>query len=148
MHVIISDKQIISLEQLYDFVVTIDHDFPVPLSDKVNLKDYSLKLYNNGDIFAAIIDNKIAGMIAGYNNDHQSKESYISLLAILKEYRGQAISKQLIFTFIETSIKKKMEKISVYTHKTNTISIKLYTEMGFINTGLNSRGYLFIKKLI
>jgi len=147
MQVIISNKETIELEQLYDFIVKVDHEFPIPLSDKVNLKDYSLKLYNNGDFYAAISNNNIVGIIAGYNNDYQSKESYISLLALLKEYRGYGISKQLILTFIEASINKKMEKISAYTHQTNTIPINLYTKMGFINTELNSRGYLFVKYL-
>lgn len=117
---------------IYDFLKEIDEDFPVNLSDKVNLDETANKYIERATIKYKLKDGSIIGMVAGYINNYETKEAYISLVGIRKNYRGNGIAKILLREFIYECKQKGFNKIFVDTYEENNIAMKLYRDEGFI----------------
>ena len=47
-------KKEIEKEKFSDFIKKINYDFPIPVSDKVDLKEYCEKLWEKADLVAAV----------------------------------------------------------------------------------------------
>ena len=82
----------LKLEQLKNFIKKIDDYFIPPLSERVNLTEYSNKIYK----FEAWDNDTLIGLIACYANNLKTKVAFFSLVAVLKEYRQQGIAGTLI----------------------------------------------------
>ena len=86
----------LKLEQLKNFIKKIDDYFIPPLSERVNLTEYSNKIYKNATLFEAWDNDTLIGLIACYANNLKTKVAFFSLVAVLKEYRQQGIAGTLI----------------------------------------------------
>lgn len=124
-------KERIGEKELYNFLKNVDKDFPEPLSDRVDLKEYSQKIYENAVIITEIYDEKIVGMFAGYANDEKKEKAYVSFVSVIKEHRGNGIAKKLLKEFIEICKKKRFQEIELQTSLENQEAIKLYESNGF-----------------
>lgn len=118
-------------EKIYNYLLKIDNEFPVKLSQKVNLIDYNEKLLKNGIVLVAKDKDIIIGILGGYINDFNGKEAYISILEIEKEYRKLGIACNLIKEFEKMANENNMKKIRLYTHKDNETAKRFYKKMGF-----------------
>lgn len=122
----------IDKEKIYNFLLSVDKDFPVPLSDKVNLSGYVDKLLrNNATIVCREYDGKIVGSVIGYTDNLSDNMAYISIVGVLNEYRGKGIANQLILEFLNICESKKIDAVHLYTHNTNNSAIRLYDKLGF-----------------
>ena len=128
---IICDKTTLTKKHLIDFLFTIDKDFPIPLSDKVNIVEYAEKLMDKADLVVDMEKDSIRGLVAGYTENIIDNSAYIALVGVRDEFRGQGIAKQLVTTFIEMCREKSIQSINLYTHQTNTSAIKMYETLGF-----------------
>lgn len=126
-----SFKESIGEKELYDFLRNVDKDFPEPLSDRVDLKEYSKKMYENAVIITEIYDEQIVGMFAGYANDEKKEQAYVSFVSVVKEYRGSGIAKKLLSAFIEICRKKGFREVGLHTSLENQGAIRLYESNGF-----------------
>lgn len=124
-------KKIDNAIELEEFLKEIDTCFPIPLSRKVNIKEYSQKALKKGTNFSAINNGKIIGVCLGYTNDFKNYKAYISTIAVLPEYRKLGVGKQLITAFKEYCILNNMQSIQLFVHKENSIAIKFYEKNGF-----------------
>lgn len=129
-------KSSISENMLYEFLKKGDKDFPEPLSDRVDLKEYAKKMYENAVIIAEVYDNQVVGLFAGYINDEKKKSAYISFVNVLKEYRRKGMAKKLLQEFIDVARKKGFCEIHLHTSFENQGAIKLYESNGFKKTTL------------
>lgn len=118
-------------DELYEYLVNHDNDFPIPVSLKTNLSDYSDKLKKYGNIIYAIRENKIIGIIGYYDNNTTEKIGFISILSVDKDYRGRGIAKTLVQKVIDELYKKNFKFCDVPTHDSNIIARKLYESKGF-----------------
>ncbi len=123
-----------TLEQIENFLTCVDCDFPMPLHEKVNLSSFSLKLYKNADIFVEIDNDEIIGMVAGYIKNAEDNVSYISIVAIKRDYRGKSIATKLLKEYFHECKLLNINKIHLYTSKTNINAILLYKKIGFIES--------------
>ena len=117
--------------EFLDFLKKIDNSFSPKLSEQTTLSEYAKKLIKNGYIITAIIDNKIAGLIAGYINNELTKEAFISLVYVDKKYRRQNIASNLMRAFIDKTKEKKFKIISLECNKTNTNALSFYQKFNF-----------------
>lgn len=149
MQIIYREGKKISISVLTEFLTRMDCEFPIPLSQKVDIGSYVTKLTENGYLCCALDGYRVVGIIAGYNNNHISKSGYISILVLDKNYRGRRISVGLVEKFIKNSIQQGMHNIEVYTHETNIQAIGLYEKLGFLRYELDeSHCYHYIKQLM
>lgn len=117
---------------MLEFVRQVDKEFPIALSDKVDLELYVEKLLKYGIIYYSFKNNKLTGAVAGYINS-TSKIAYISMVAVLQEERGKGIASKLIKRFIKQCKEKKYLMVHVYTHKENQSACCMYEKLGFKN---------------
>ncbi len=121
-----------SREQLHEFIVDIDKELPVPLSDRVDLSEYSKKLYEKAHLKTVVSDGKIVSLIAGYTENITDNLSYITLVGTLPKMRGKGLAKKLMLEYIRDCEKKGISGIHLHTKKTNQGAVSLYTGMGFV----------------
>ena len=112
-----------------EFLKKIDSLFKIPLSRKINLEEYSKKIIRNADVFLALDNESIVGIVVGYNNDKEFKISNMSILAVLNEYQGKGVARRLVNNFLDLAKNKKMEKVKLST--VDARALKLYESLNF-----------------
>lgn len=122
-----------NIEELVFFLRTIDEDFPIPLSEKVDLYDYAVKLYNKGT-FCIKRDEKtqkIIAMVAGYTEELIDNIAYISLVAVESNQRSKGYGKELVQEFLNICKKKGIDALHLYCVDNNIPAMKMYQKLGF-----------------
>lgn len=104
-----------------------------PYDEKVlsNPKEYIIN--NGGFIFFIKNEEKVIGTVAFIN---QNTFFELSKMAVLPEFHGQKIGKQLIDYCIEFAKEKKWDSITLYSHRKLVPAINLYKKVGFIEIPL------------
>lgn len=120
-------------KQIEKFLRAVEKDFPVPLSQKVNIEEYSRKLYDRAAVVYERKDDKIVAMVAGYVENLSDGIAYIAIVSTLKEYRGKGLARKLLFDFINLCEKKQIKAVHLYTDQCNQKAIKLYESLGFVD---------------
>lgn len=118
------------LESIREFFYRTDNEFDVPLSQKVNIDEYTFKLYSYADFFICYDDDKIVGMICCYMN--RPPEAYISHVCVESEYQGKGIFKELFALTKKACSIKSIENISLEVNKNNYNAQQIYTKSGFV----------------
>lgn len=127
----INNKQEIEKEKFFDFIKKINYDFPIPISEKVDLNEYCEKLWEKAELVAEVQDEEIRGLVAGYMNDLENGSAYISLVGVSRDFRNQGLGKKLVHQFVLLCREKQIRSVNLYTHKTNQAAIKMYEGLGF-----------------
>ncbi|WP_066633780.1 GNAT family N-acetyltransferase [Desulfolucanica intricata] len=120
------------VERLSEFLYSIDRAFFIPLSEKVNIDSYAVKILTKGVVLIAEFEEQIIGSLLGYANDQTSHMAYISTFGLLESYRGYGIGYLLLSAMKEICIENGMKYICLYTHKTNDSAIRFYKRNGFV----------------
>lgn len=116
-------------KDIIEFLKKIDSLFKIPLSQKIDLEEYSKKIVRNADVFLALDNESIVGIVVGYNNDKELKISNMSILVVLNEYQGKGIARKLVNNFLDLAKNKKMEKVKLST--VDARALKLYESLNF-----------------
>ena len=123
---------IIEADELLAYLENVDNDFPIKLSDKINLEEYVQKLFeNNANILYERMDDELAGVVIGYTENVINELAYISIVSTNKKFRGNGIARNLIVRFINKCRDKSLKGVHLYTHKTNLSAINMYKTLGF-----------------
>lgn len=131
------DLKILQLENNFDnklineILKEVNNDFKPPLEKRINIDDYSQKLFNNSIIYFAKKDDIYIGFIAFYCNNIDNKIAYIPMLAIKSEFRGQGIGSKLLDAAILYIRDKGFLEVHIETWEGNKV-IDLYQKKGFI----------------
>ncbi len=120
-----------NIEKLEDFLKKADKLFPVPLSEKVNLHEYAVKLFEKATLCSFTVNGDIVGLAGGYTENTTDNLAYLSLLCVLPEFQGKGIGYNLVNRFINISESKKLRGVHLYAVKTNLPAMKMYNKMGF-----------------
>ena len=93
--------------------------------------DFFLKLDQNAEFLKYYFDDNLAGFIACYCNNYETRRAFISLVLIDKLYRGKGISKK-IFSQLFTLLKEKdFKTCSLEVRRDNVNALNLYKLLGF-----------------
>lgn len=123
--------------KLTNYLYDVDKDFEAPLSSKVELAVYSLKLLIHGIVIVSMEDGEITALLAGYCNDIDNGNAIISLLSVRRDFRGKGLSRQLVKRMIAECKKTGMKKI--YVDSVNPIAVAMYISEGFSIDRIESR---------
>ena len=119
------------------FLESVNTDFPIPLSQKISLREYAEKIIEFGEIVVALEKNTLKGLAIGYTENLKGNSAYISVVGVKKEFRGSGIGKKVVQKFIEICRQKKIKSVNLYTHKSNKAAIKMYKALGFKENSLS-----------
>lgn len=123
----------VTIQQIEIFLNEMDDKYPVHLSQKINLHQYALKLYEKGVVLPILKDDKIVAMVAGYIKNTTDNIAYISLVGTLPNYNGNGYATKLVKEFINLAKQEGLLGVHLYTTKENDIAINIYTKLGFVD---------------
>lgn len=124
-------KRNIKHKQIIDHLETCDDLFEPKLSQKINIIEYSSKIYLNAELFVFFYNKQIVALVACYLNDFDNYIGYITNVSVIKEHQKKGLSKQLLYKCIEYAKKKNFRKIILQVDEKNIIAIKVYSDLGF-----------------
>ncbi|KAK0247683.1 N-alpha-acetyltransferase 30 [Friedmanniomyces endolithicus] len=117
------------------------------LSEPYSIYVYRYFLYQWGDLCFMALDgesNALLGVIVCKLEPHRGGplRGYIAMLATRSEYRGRGIATKLVRLAVEKMIEKDADEIALETEVTNTPSLRIYENLGFLRTKRLHRYYL------
>ena len=137
----------ITSEELLDIHLQCDNDFIPRLSSRVDIKEYTKKLFDNASFVLIKTNNSISGVVALYCNDFEKYTAYISSVCIKMEFRGLKYGTVLITETIKYSKNIGMKSVMLEVSKENIIAYNLYLKHGFAIQADNGE-HLIMKKVI
>ena len=118
-------------EQLESFLRKVDHDFPVPLSNKQDLSAYASKLLAKATLCVAMEEDEIVSLVAGYTRNLPDNRAYIAVVATLPRGRGQGLAPKLVQEFLDICKERHICAVHLYTAQTNTPAVMMYEALNF-----------------
>ena len=113
-------------------------DFIPALSERVDVQEYSQKLYKKAERFEAWKAGVLVGLLATYCNDSKpSSTAYITSVSIELNSRGEGIGESLLKQCIAYVIPKGFRAITLEVGKENHSAIGLYKKFGFKQFSVN-----------
>lgn len=132
----LSEVRIIEFEERYakDFAALnydwISKDYKIEEHDREILDDpFNYIIGAGGQIFFALIGEKVAGTVALIKMDEETSE--LAKMAVSTEFRGYNIGLKLINACIEYSRKKGKKRIILESNTKQIAAINLYKKVGF-----------------
>ncbi|WP_299114707.1 N-acetyltransferase [uncultured Winogradskyella sp.] len=117
-------------EDLIDLLERINSEFSGKLIS-TGIEEYISKLIGNSVINTEYQNDVLAGFIAFYANNTETKTGYMSMLAVDKSYRGNGVAEMLIVK-AEGHLKKiGFKYFDLEVLKSNASAIALYAKKGF-----------------
>lgn len=114
-----------------EYIVTYDNDFYEPLSIRVDLDVFAEKLHNLSTTFIVVYKGKVAGLLASYFYDVQSKKGFITLVHIKREFQGRHLSSYLVKIVQTYAESIKFKYIDLMVYRDNISAFGLYSKYGF-----------------
>ena len=121
-----------------------DRQFNPPLSDRVDIAEYSKKLRLSAFTFEAWSDESLVGLVAAYINtpDHSC---FITSTSVLPEFSGRGIAARLLAACLKHAHAADAETASLEVSKDSHPAICLYRKLGFQVTG-QREGFLKMRR--
>ena len=121
-----------SLElQIKELLEDIGEDFIPPLSDTLNIEEYSKKMSHKSTIFSVYDEGKLVAFMSVYCNDLENKIAYGTMLAVVKTHRVYGLGPNLIKTTVDFLKKKSFKVFRLEIYKSNPRVITLYKRLKF-----------------
>lgn len=137
-----------SAEALYNYLVGVADLFVPNLLERVdNLREYAGRIKEKAVIIEAWDKDYLAGMLAVYLNDFESKVGFISIISVTKECQRKGIAKALLSNAVKMGRENNFEKIRLEASKKDKRSIAFYKANQFVISGENPRSNSFIMEL-
>jgi len=107
-----------------------DRRFSPPLSDRVDIGEYSKKLRVNAVTFEAWNGESLVGMLAAYL-DVGERSCFITNTSVLAEFSGRGVAARLLAACLERARAEQVETVSLEVSKDSQPAIRLYAKFGF-----------------
>ncbi len=129
------------LEDIYGHLVRCNEYFIPPLSKRVNIDDYSNKIFQRAVTFETWHANRLVGLIAVYFSDAPQCSAFISNVSVENEYMRTGISSKLLVNCMFEAKDRGCAYIKLDVDDQNISALNLYKKFNFIVTN-NDRGVI------
>lgn len=127
-----------SKDNIFTHLMECDNLFIPPLSETINLDQYSSKLRTNAETFEVWAKEQLISLVAVYLNDFESKVGFITNVSTSPEYTGNGLAQNLLRNCIDHAKKLHFISLMLQVHCENTLAIKLYKKINFVEVGLKA----------
>ena len=107
-----------------------DHRFSPPLSDRVDIGEYSRKLRLNAVTFEAWNGESLVGMVAAYV-DTRARSCFITNTSVLPGFSRRGVAAKLLAACLARARAEQVDTVSLEVSKESHPAIRLYTKFGF-----------------
>jgi ribosomal protein S18 acetylase RimI-like enzyme len=118
-------------EEIFTHLSSCNSNFRPPLDEKVDIQDYSNKIFNNSVRFEAWAENTLIGLVATYYNDLENHVGFITNVSVIKRFMGRGIASELMNKCISYAKKNHFREISLEVSKESKEAIYVYEKIGF-----------------
>lgn len=130
--------KVATAEQILLHLKECNENFVPFLDTRVNLEEYSKKIFDKAVTFEAWLDGAVVGLVAAYFNDFESLVGYITSVSINKDYFGKGVASRLIRDCITYANDNNFKEINLEVYKNNDQAISLYKRFGFVGCGVKN----------
>lgn len=120
-----------TVTDLFANLKACDKDFFPPLSERVNLEEYSNKLYENSVTFEAWNEDKLIGMVAAYFNNITESVGYITNVCVENKFKGNNIATGMLMNCINYAAENHFKTIILEVNEKNNAAVSLYEKFNF-----------------
>lgn len=131
-------------KEIYTHLLDCNNSFTPPLGNRVNLQDFSKKIFARSTTFEAWANQMLVGLLSVYLNDKVNHLGYINNVSITKDYMGKGIATTLLNLCVEHAEQYNFKEINLEVAKNNTRAIQLYKNIGFYDVE-NKGDFLLMK---
>jgi ribosomal protein S18 acetylase RimI-like enzyme len=124
----------LSQEVIFSYFDSNHNIFVPPLSDRVNLKEYSGKLATFSTHFCVFSGINMVGFAACYFNHPYKETSFLSTFSVVKEFQNRGIGSELLRAVINYGTLKGFDELRLNVFATNKDAFDLYSRSGFVET--------------
>jgi ribosomal protein S18 acetylase RimI-like enzyme len=122
-----------SEQEIYSHLMKCNENFIPHLEKKVNIQEYSRKIFEKAVTFEAWVDGILAGLVAAYFNDLENRFGYVTNVSRMKRYAGLGIASGLMNLCIKYARQRNFKEIRLEVHKDNGAAVSLYRKSGFVD---------------
>jgi len=130
-----------TLDQIIDHLENCT--FSPPLSNIVNINDYSKKLILLSHRYELWIDEKLIGLIAVYEN--RPPEAYIPIVCVIDDYKGLGYGSKLLKNSLCEIERKGFKKVCLEVYNENSIAYNMYLKYNFLPVLIDNNKTLMCK---
>ncbi|WP_349560070.1 GNAT family N-acetyltransferase [Marinobacter sp. NFXS9] len=133
-------RNLASVNEVEIHLKNCDAEFVPPLSERVRIEDYALKLVNHAQRFEAWYEGELAALVAMYCNDETLGKAFISSVSVAIHLRGQGIASKLIDIGVGYAQETSLRQVELEVDRRNVDARRLYLQKGFTvvsETGTN-----------
>lgn len=118
-------------EDIYKHLMSCQNQFIPPLSNTVNVSEYSKKIKKLATTIEAWDKEILVGLVAVYCNDFSKKNAFITNVSVMPKYTGMGIAINLMNTTVAHVKTFNFESISLEVNKNNINALMLYKKCNF-----------------
>ncbi|MFN3991451.1 MAG: GNAT family N-acetyltransferase [Tabrizicola flagellatus] len=122
-----------------------DDAFQPPLSSRVNLEDYSRKLFDNAVRFEAWVGNDLVGLVAIYCNSKDEDGAFVSNVSVLAGHAGKGIARRLMQFAIAHVVGLGFSSMHLEVDRRAVRAMHLYLALGFRPTAQSEDGSISMR---
>jgi len=121
-----------SQNEIYLHLLDCDKFFIPKLSEKVNISEYSEKIFNKAINFEAWDNERLIGLVSMYINEEDTSFGYITNVSIINEYKNRGIASNLLKKCIKYSKDINLNWISLKVDTKNVSAVNFYNKFNFM----------------
>lgn len=133
--------------EIYLHLIKCSDNFLPLLSEKINIREYSKKLFQKSVTFEAWDHKDLIGCVASYFNEAELS-GFITNVSIIKEFMGRGIASILINQCVEYAKGIKINEVLLEVNVASTDAIHLYKKIGFTDLNKNENNIIMKLKLM
>jgi ribosomal protein S18 acetylase RimI-like enzyme len=120
-------------QDIAEHLTLCDATFAPPLSERVDIGEYSEKLSAHAMRFEAWDDETLIGLVAAYP-DHAHSRMFISNVSVLPAWRGRGLAAGLITRCGDAARDLGLQGMALELSAENVAARRLYEKLGFVTT--------------
>lgn len=128
-----------TVPMIFEHLLYCDDNFIPPLSQRVKIYDYAIKISSKATRFEAWSDDRLVGFLAAYCNDSKTRIAFITTVSVLKTRMGEGIASRMLKQCIDFASALGMVQINLMVACNNIAAIRLYKKIGFVMSELNTQ---------
>ncbi len=134
-----------SEEEICSHLYCCNDNFMPPLIQRVDIDEYSKKIFDRAITFEAWHYKVLIGLVAAYFNDSSDCTGYITNVSVNLNCMGNGIATTLMNNCLEYARQCNIKYITLEVEKSNYSTIRLYEKFGFKEA--ETRGSSVLMKL-
>lgn len=133
--------------EIRDHLLRCNNSFVPPLTSRVEVADYSLKLAKKAVTFEAFAGAELVGLVAAYFTKENHNEAFITNVSVIGSYEGTGLATKLMDLCMEYAKVQKFNSIVLEVSVLNKRAIRFYNKLGF-KAGQENNGQISMRFLI